>query len=164
VVRVGGIEGKVLVFNPTEKGVKIRKGYRVAEFHPGGRFTPARVSREYEVTESRNKTGVSREYELTESRNETGVSREYELAGKGGERVREDRSVRFPSCRPRVDLAYTERTTDFPFLPSSGLPMETQQPSSVALPERQEYVRTVLVSQDQEGVALGQGPFCFVIR
>jgi hypothetical protein len=42
----GGIDGKILVFNPMEKELRIRKGCRVAELHPGGKFSPAGISKE----------------------------------------------------------------------------------------------------------------------
>jgi hypothetical protein len=38
----GGVEGRVLVFNPAETGLRIKKGCRVAELHPGGKFSSGR--------------------------------------------------------------------------------------------------------------------------
>jgi hypothetical protein len=139
----GGIDGKILVFNPMEKKLRIRKGCRVAELHPGGKFSPAGISKG-----NVEGTGQAGDADSTNGKDE--VNKRERASGAGH---REDRSVRSPSCRPRVDPICAGRSTDFPpFLPPSGLPLETQQPNSVVLPERQEYVRMVV---NQEGVAQG---------
>jgi hypothetical protein len=112
----GGVEGRVLVFNPAETELRIKKGCRVAELHPGGKFS----SRRSESAGAGVDNGTN------------GVNKRERASGVES---KEDRSVRFPSCRPREDPTCAERSTDFPFLPPSGPPLETQQSNGIAFPE-----------------------------
>src|SRR4051794_33451338 len=86
----GQVKDRVVVFNPRMEKIRVRKGSRVAEFHPGG----------VEEACTTRKDG-------------------------------EDRSVRFPSCPSRADIANSKDPDA-----SISCPLNAQIPSRVALRER----------------------------